>query len=84
MPMVCYAFAATSSCVFTLRDVLKIITIFDTSDMGKLKVVDDLLNGAFYLVWVFHMLDYFQVQTGLAVKVRCTLQLVVLILMSSR
>lgn len=57
---------------------------FDTSDMGKLKVVDDLLNGAFYLVWVFHMLDYFQVQTGLAVKVRCTLQLVVLRLMSSR
>ncbi|KAL7482512.1 hypothetical protein ACHAW6_009090 [Cyclotella cf. meneghiniana] len=43
-------------------------TLPDADDMGKLEVVDDLLNGAFYLIWLFHMLDYFEVQTGLAIK----------------
>ncbi|KAL7518836.1 hypothetical protein ACHAWX_003639 [Stephanocyclus meneghinianus] len=44
-------------------------TLPDADDMGKLEVVDDLLNGVFYLIWLFHMLDYFEVQTGLAIKV---------------
>eukprot|EP00804_Cyclotella_cryptica_P012990 CCRYP_002324-RC/>CCRYP_002324-RC protein AED:0.11 eAED:0.11 QI:227/1/1/1/1/1/7/165/529 len=43
-------------------------TLPNPGDMGKLEVVDDLLNGAFYLIWLFHMLDYFEVQTGLAIK----------------
>lgn len=37
--------------------------------MGKLEVVDDLLNGVFYLIWLLQLLDYFEVQTGLALKV---------------
>lgn len=37
--------------------------------MGKLEVVDDLLTGVFYLFYVFHLLQYFEVQTGFAIKV---------------
>ena len=43
--------------------------VFIISDMGKLEVVDDLLTGVFYLFYLFHMLQYFEVQTGLAIKV---------------
>jgi len=39
------------------------------ADMGKLEVVDDLLTGMFYLIYVFHVMQYFEVQTGLAIKV---------------
>jgi hypothetical protein len=41
----------------------------DADDMGKLEVVDDLLTGVFYLVYLFHVLQYMEVQTGLAIKV---------------
>ena len=42
---------------------------FYFSDLGKLEVIDDLLTGAFYLIYLFHLLQYFEVQTGLAIKV---------------
>lgn len=39
------------------------------SDFGKLNVVDNLVDGMFYLVWIFYMLNYLEVQTGIAIKV---------------
>ena len=38
--------------------------------MGKMNVVDNLVDGLLYLVFLFHMLNYAEVQTGLAIKVR--------------
>lgn len=38
-------------------------------DMGKLEVVDDLLTGLLYIIYLFQMLSYFEVQTGVAIKV---------------
>ena len=40
------------------------------SDLGKMNVVDNLADGVLYLVFLFYMLNYLEVQTGLAVKVR--------------
>jgi hypothetical protein len=51
------------------RFVLKKTLQPDADDMGKLEVVDDLLTGVFYLVYLFHVLQYMEVQTGLAIKV---------------
>lgn len=51
------------------RFVLKKTLQPDVEDMGKLEVVDDLLTGVFYLVYLFHVLQQLEVQTGLAVKV---------------
>ena len=50
-----------------ISDFLYIFSII--SDLGKLEVIDDLLTGVFYLIYFFHLLQYFEVQTGLAVKV---------------
>lgn len=38
-------------------------------DLGKLHVVNDLVDGLLYLGWVFHLLNYLEFQTGIAVKV---------------
>jgi hypothetical protein len=51
------------------RFVLKKTLQPDAHDMGKLEVIDDLLTGVFYLVYLFHVLQYMEVQTGLAIKV---------------
>jgi hypothetical protein len=40
--------------------------------MGKLNVVDNLLNGVLYTSWLLHLLDFLEVETGFAVKVRCS------------
>lgn len=40
----------------------------DSSDLGKLKVIDNLVDGVFYVIWAFHLLNYLEVQTGVAVK----------------
>lgn len=37
-------------------------------DLGKLQVVNDLVDGLLYLGWTFHLLNYLEVQTGVAVK----------------
>ena len=37
------------------------------SDMGKMEVVDNLSDGIFYLAWTLYMLNYFRVETGIAV-----------------
>jgi hypothetical protein len=34
-----------------------------------LHVVNDLVDGLLYLGWVFHLLNYLEFQTGIAVKV---------------
>lgn len=36
--------------------------------MGKLNVIDNLADGVFYLVWMFYILSWMEVQTGIAVK----------------
>ncbi len=43
--------------------------IFSGGDLGKLHVVNDLVDGLLYLGWTFHLLNYLEVQTGVAVKV---------------
>eukprot|EP00956_Cyclotella_meneghiniana_P027050 scaffold59883_cov66-Cyclotella_meneghiniana.AAC.3 len=50
---------------FILR---KTLLPYEGGDLGKLEVIDDLLTGVFYLIYFFHLLQYFEVQTGLAVK----------------
>jgi len=37
-------------------------------DLGKLNVVDNLLDGVLYLVSMFYVLNYLELQTGMAVK----------------
>ncbi|KAL7544109.1 hypothetical protein ACHAXR_013587 [Thalassiosira sp. AJA248-18] len=38
-------------------------------DLGKLNVIDNLADGIVYLGWMFYILNYLEVQTGVAVKV---------------
>lgn len=38
-------------------------------DLGKLHVVNDLVDGLLYVGWMIHLLNYLEVQTGIAVKV---------------
>eukprot|EP01082_Thalassiosira_pseudonana_P006987 g15034.t1 g15034 contig21:414159-415337(-) len=40
----------------------------EVEDMGKLNVVDNLLNGVLYTLWLLHLLDFLEVETGFAVK----------------
>ena len=40
-----------------------------SSDLGKLNLVDNLLDGTIMVVWLMRMLDFLEVQTGFAVKV---------------
>ena len=42
---------------------------FSGGDLGKLNVVNDLVDGLLYLGWLFHLLNYLEVHTGIAVKV---------------
>lgn len=50
---------------FIIRNELFISNIW--SDMGKMEVVDNLSDGIFYLAWTLYMLNYFRVETGIAV-----------------
>ncbi len=45
------------------------LILFSGGDLGKLQVVNDLVDGLLYLGWMFHLLNYLEVQTGVAVKV---------------
>jgi len=38
------------------------------SDLGKMNVIDNLANGVFHLVWMFYLLNYLEVETGVAIK----------------
>lgn len=38
-------------------------------DLGKLAIVDHLLDGIMYSVWLLFLLNFLEVQTGMAVKV---------------
>ena len=40
-----------------------------TTDLGKLNLVDNLLDGTIVVVWLMRMLDFLEVETGFAVKV---------------
>lgn len=40
-----------------------------TSDLGKVNLVDNLLDGAIFAAWLLRMLDFFELETGFAVKV---------------
>jgi hypothetical protein len=40
-----------------------------STDLGKLNLVDNLLDGTIMVVWLMRMLDFLEVQTGFAVKV---------------
>lgn len=44
-------------------------SVGNEADLGKLKVVDNLVDGVFYVVWAIRMLQYLEVETGIAVKV---------------
>mmetsp|Transcript_24374 Transcript_24374/g.40217 ORF Transcript_24374/g.40217 Transcript_24374/m.40217 type:complete len:444 (+) Transcript_24374:18-1349(+) len=39
-----------------------------TTDLGKLNLVDNLLDGTIVVVWLMRMLDFLEVETGFAVK----------------
>jgi hypothetical protein len=41
-----------------------------TTDLGKVNVVDNLLDGTIVVVWMLRLLEFLEVQTGFAVKVR--------------
>jgi hypothetical protein len=66
---VVYAGWITHRLALLKRFILKKTLQPEQGDMGKLEVVDDLLTGVFYIVYLFQMLQYFEVQTGLAIKV---------------
>ena len=40
-----------------------------TSDLGKVNLVDNLLDGVIAITWLLKMLDVFELETGFAVKV---------------
>ena len=41
-----------------------------TTDLGKVNLVDNVLDGVVFAIWLLRMLDFFELQTGFAVKVR--------------
>jgi len=40
-----------------------------TTDLGKVNLVDNLLDGTIIVCWMMRMLDFLEVETGFAVKV---------------
>lgn len=40
-----------------------------TTDLGKVNLFDNLLDGTIVVLWMLRMLDFLEVQTGYAVKV---------------
>jgi len=40
-----------------------------TTDLGKVNLVDNLLDGTILVLWLMRMLDFLEVETGYAVKV---------------
>jgi hypothetical protein len=40
-----------------------------TTDLGKVNLVDNLLDGTIIVLWMMRMLDFLEVETGFAVKV---------------
>lgn len=46
-----------------------------TSDLGKVNLVDNLLDGAIFAAWLLRMLDFFELETGFAVKVSVSTKL---------
>ena len=40
-----------------------------TNDLGKVNLVDNLLDGFIIVLWSMRMLDFLEVETGFAVKV---------------
>lgn len=46
-----------------------------TSDLGKVNLVDNLLDGAIFATLTLKMLDFFELETGFAVKVSVSTKL---------
>ncbi len=46
-----------------------IICVNREVELGKLNIIDRLLDGIMYSVWLLFLLDFLEVQTGMAVKV---------------
>ncbi len=64
--------AAYSSWIASRTKVLKRYFLersMGTSDLGKVEWVDNLLDGAIFAAWLLRMLDFFELETGFAVKV---------------
>ena len=40
-----------------------------TNDLGKVEWVDNLLDGVVFATWLLKMLEFFELETGFAVKV---------------
>ncbi len=46
-----------------------IICVNREVELGQLNIIDRLLDGIMYSVWLLFLLDFLEVQTGMAVKV---------------
>mmetsp|Transcript_15825 Transcript_15825/g.34087 ORF Transcript_15825/g.34087 Transcript_15825/m.34087 type:complete len:394 (+) Transcript_15825:57-1238(+) len=55
-------------CVLKRYLLAKAFGKFRESDEGKMNVIDNLVDGVFYLVGMFYLLNYLEVYTGIAIK----------------